>query len=212
MRATDPHYLLFSTAVSPSAGAAHWRFVLQPVGSDASLAVADAEVDAPCSRLELLAVVRGLEALAQPSRVTLLTGSRYVIRGIRRGISQWRERSWRWERFGQLVPIRDCDLWQRVDRALQFHHVECCEWHDDELPGATFAIQDAIDRPATEAVSSEVDVAKEAALVIVRREGGRRVIPRQVTNWPLAAALERVCRGVWTQIAAFGRPAFTRAA
>ena len=73
-------------------------------------------------------MVRGLEAIDRPARVTLLTGSRYVSRGIRRQLSQWREDNWQWERFGEFVPIRDHDLWQRVDHALQFHQVECCDW------------------------------------------------------------------------------------
>jgi ribonuclease HI len=82
--------------------------------------------------LELLAVVRGLEAIDRPARVTLLTGSRYVSRGIRRQLSQWREDNWQWERFGEFVPIRDKDLWQRVDHALQFHQVECCDWQAED--------------------------------------------------------------------------------
>ena len=61
--------------------------------------------------------------------MTLLTANRFVRRGIRRDLCQWRERDWRWERFGQLVPIRDLDLWQRVDRALAIHQVECLAWH-----------------------------------------------------------------------------------
>ena len=77
-------------------------------------------------------MVRGLEAIDRPARVTLLTGSRYVSRGIRRQLSQWREDNWQWERFGEIVPIRDKDLWQRVDRALQIHQVECCDWQADD--------------------------------------------------------------------------------
>jgi hypothetical protein len=60
--------------------------------------------------------------------VTLLVANRFVRRGIRRDLAQWKERGWRWERFGQLVPIRDLDLWRRVDRALAIHDVECFGW------------------------------------------------------------------------------------
>jgi ribonuclease HI len=220
MRATDPHFLLFSEALGDAASARRWRFVLQSVGSDACLAVADAEADARTSRLELLAVVRGLEALEQPSRVTLLTASRYVIRGIRRGLSQWRERCWRWERFGQLVPIRDCDLWQRVDRAMQFHQVECCEWRNDAFPAGADALAQGV--PALAAacgelhraeIASPLSVAAEGpALVIVPRSMARRGTWRRATFWPASGAIERLLRGVLGQIAAFRRPAFTRAA
>jgi len=103
--------------------------VLQNVESQRRFAATDSE---PCDcgeRLELLAVVRGLEALDGPAQVTLVTRSRYVSRGIKRGLAQWRENNWRWERFGRIVPVRDHDLWQRVDRALQFHQITCQSWH-----------------------------------------------------------------------------------
>ncbi len=106
--------------------------MLQSVGGDERLSADDSELNSRPSRLELLAVVRGLEAIDRPARVTLLTSSRYVRRGIHRQLNQWREDNWQWERFGEFVPIRDKDLWQRVDHALQYHHVECCDWQADD--------------------------------------------------------------------------------
>jgi hypothetical protein len=63
-----------------------------------------------------------------PAQVTLVTKSRYVSRGIKKGLAEWQSNGWKWERFGRLVPVRDCDLWQRVERALQFHQVTCQAW------------------------------------------------------------------------------------
>jgi ribonuclease HI len=131
MQATTDHYLLYTEAARTYDSAPHWKFILQSVGGDEQFSAADSELNSRTSRLELLAVVRGLEAIDRPARVTLLTGSRYVSRGIRRQLHQWREDNWQWERFGELVPIRDRDLWQRVDRALQYHEVECCDWAAD---------------------------------------------------------------------------------
>ena len=37
----------------------------------------------------------------------------------------WRERNWMWERFGEKVPMRDADLWKRIDNAIQIHDVRC---------------------------------------------------------------------------------------
>lgn len=126
MKVPAPHYLLYSQACSDSRQGilGQWRFVLEAADGTARLEAADEE-PAAGERLELLAIVRGLEALDQPSRVTLVTGSRYVTRGIRFGLTQWREDGWQWERYGEMSPIKDRDLWQRVDQALQFHHVEC---------------------------------------------------------------------------------------
>jgi ribonuclease HI len=134
MHASLPHYLLQAETYRSGRGLPRWRFMLQAVGSDDRLTAADCETTSRRSRLELLAVVRGLEALDSPSRVTLLTRSRYVSRGIRRQLSQWREHHWRWERFGSMAPIRDYDLWRRIDRALEFHTVECCVWQAASEP------------------------------------------------------------------------------
>lgn len=129
MQASAPHYLLFTDSDGRTCESSKWRFVLQPIGGGERIVAADAEADADGMRLALLAVVRGLEALDAPSRVTLLVANRFVRRGIRRDLAQWKERGWRWERFGQLVPIRDLDLWRRVDRALAIHDVECFGWN-----------------------------------------------------------------------------------
>ncbi len=130
MIATRPHFLLFTSSEVDVYGAACWRFTLQPAEGDAALVVSDREPDIPPSslggeRLELLAVVRGLEALDQPSDVTLVTSSRYVSRGLQYGLDEWRENDWQWERFGRLAPVKDDDLWQRLDRALAIHRVVC---------------------------------------------------------------------------------------
>lgn len=125
-----PHFLLFAEAQSDG-GHGSWQFSLSQIGGSDGLAASASEAIACRERLELLAVVRGLEALDQPARVTLVTNSRYVNRGLKHGLAEWRAAQWRWERFGQLVPVRDCDLWRRVDRALEFHELDCRLWRFD---------------------------------------------------------------------------------
>src|SRR5262245_37004268 len=129
MNVPAPHFLLYAEAGRPPSGEATesgaWRFVLRLPGGETSLEAADEETEATPQRLELLAVVRGLEALSQPSRVTLLTGSRYLRRGLDFGISQWRENDWQWERYGRMAPVKNSDLWQRLDRLLSIHELEC---------------------------------------------------------------------------------------
>ena len=149
MKKTAPHYLLITeakTIIDPreddqatSRRSGHWRFVLEQMGVEARIEVADEEPNVFGERLQLLAVVRGLESLEQPSRVTLLTSSRYVGQGIRQGMSQWRSNQWRWERFGKMTLIKDHDLWRRVDHALQFHSLECRIWDLSRLTPHTAA-------------------------------------------------------------------------
>ncbi len=131
----QPHYLLFcdahySDSQPGSAGGyavsgGRWHFVLEQLDGSERLEAADSERSMNRERLALLSVVRGLEALEQPSQVSLVTTSRYVSRGLRYGLSSWRESDYTWERFGEQRPVRNSDLWRRVDTALQFHGIKC---------------------------------------------------------------------------------------
>jgi ribonuclease HI len=202
MPAANRHYLLYSEATSSEGGRLRWKFVLQSVDGNDRFSASDAEGAASASRLELLAVVRGLEALDQPSQVTLLTCSKYVSRGIRRGLREWREKGWRWERFGQLVPVRDHDLWRRVDRALEFHQVQCWSWHTEESASGEIGVGEF--QRATHAASHEAESALPVELWQRR--------PQDREGWSIAAMLEKLTRGVLTPISAIWRPPFTRAA
>lgn len=134
----QPHFLLFCDthhsdsqlgANGPASGYAgsggRWHFVLEQLDGPERLEAADSELSMNRERLALLSVVRGLEALEQPSQVTLVTTSRYVSRGLRYGINTWRDSDYTWERFGEQRPVRNSDLWRRVDTALQFHGIKC---------------------------------------------------------------------------------------
>jgi len=146
MSVSAPHFMLFAqvtgntlvgagshrgTANSPDAEIAaaeyggRWRFVLQTPEGQTLLDAEDEEEGNSRERLELLAIVRGLEALDQPSQVTLVTQSQAISRGLREGLAQWRDNDYQWERFGSLTPIKNRDLWQRVDQALSIHQVNC---------------------------------------------------------------------------------------
>ena len=137
-----PHFLLLTDTDqfneqtgSPSAGqhsiaqtdiaGGRWHFVLEPIHNGVRIEADDIEPGVFGERLNLLAVVRGIEALEQPSNVTLVTPSKYVGRGIRRDIRVWKENNWQWVRFGQKVSVKHADLWQRIDRAMQFHRIDC---------------------------------------------------------------------------------------
>ncbi|MEL7496390.1 MAG: RNase H family protein [Planctomycetota bacterium] len=134
MKRTAPHYLLFTQANGPSrnhrAGGS-WKFVLEEIGTDFRIEEGDVEPDTAGERLQLLAVIRGLEALEQPSHVTLVTPSRYVGRGIRSGLRLWKSNDWQWEHFGQKQTIKHVDFWKRIDAALQYHKISCRIWQFD---------------------------------------------------------------------------------
>ncbi|MEZ6121297.1 MAG: RNase H family protein [Pirellulaceae bacterium] len=138
-----PHFLLLSEATDCEQGSGgRWHFLLESVDGETIVEAADEEMDTEGERLELLAVVRGLEALDQPSRVTLVTPSRRVSLGFRRGLDQWRTNGWQWEQFGRKVPIKNSDLWRRIDHAMKYHSVDCRMWRFDSghlAPSETLA-------------------------------------------------------------------------
>ena len=185
MTSNSPHYLLFSEASQSRCSLPTWRFVLQNVESQNRFAATDSEPCACGERLELLAVVRGLEALDGPSRVTLVTKSRYVSRGIKQGLAQWRENDWKWERFGRIVPVRDHDLWKRVDRALKFHEVTCQAWQFETVE---------VDSPAA-----------TADVPVIAARTRRRTDARQATRRPrIVDPVQRLKRRAKSRASNFG--------
>jgi ribonuclease HI len=131
MTSPKPHYLLFCDGILPAQGEGagaqrgKWRFVLEDLVSGEKVEATDQEVGCAPDRAALVAVLRGLEALEQPSRVTLVTTNRYVTRGLQYGLTEWRDNDYSWEHFGAVQPIRNADIWKRIDRALAFHQVQC---------------------------------------------------------------------------------------
>lgn len=119
-----PSYTLLLTTRFPG-DPGRWRFVIRADDGSVRLKAEDVEPDSCGERLELLTLVRGLEALDEPSRVVVVTGNLYLEDGLRFGLPEWRQNRWRWEWFGQMVPVKNADLWQRLDRAMQFHEVSC---------------------------------------------------------------------------------------
>ena len=107
--------------------------MLEHLESGEKLEASDRESDATPDRTALIAVLRGLEALEQPSRVTLITTSRYVFRGLQYGLTEWRANDYNWEHFGSVQPIRNADIWKRIDRTLAFHKVQC-RWISQDQP------------------------------------------------------------------------------
>ena len=75
------------------------------------------------NRMELLAAIRGLEALKRPCRVQLHTDSTYVRDGITRWIHKWRQNGWR---TSDKKSVKNADLWQELIDASETHRVE---WH-----------------------------------------------------------------------------------
>jgi ribonuclease HI len=73
------------------------------------------------NRMELMAAIAGLDALKRPCRVKLYTDSQYVLGGITQWVAGWKARNWR---TADKKPVKNVDLWQRLDAAALPHQVE----------------------------------------------------------------------------------------
>jgi ribonuclease HI len=75
------------------------------------------------NRMELMAAISALEALKRPCSVDLHTDSEYMKNGITGWIKSWKKNGWR---TAGRKPVKNIDLWQRLDAALAAHEVR---WH-----------------------------------------------------------------------------------
>jgi len=76
------------------------------------------------NRMELMAAISALEALAKPSEITIVTDSAYVKNGITEWLVGWKRKGWR---IASGAPVKNEDLWRRLDAARQVHQVKW-EW------------------------------------------------------------------------------------
>ncbi|MGX8271725.1 ribonuclease HI [Brevundimonas diminuta] len=75
------------------------------------------------NRMELMAAIMALEALKRPCRVDLHTDSKYVMQGVTEWIRGWKSRGWK---TADKKPVKNEDLWRRLDEARNRHEVK---WH-----------------------------------------------------------------------------------
>lgn len=102
-------------------GPGGWGVLLRAGGRERTLH--GGEATTTNNRMELTAVIRGLEALKRPSRVQLYTDSQYVQKGITQWIHDWKRRGWR---TADKKPVKNIDLWQQLDALAGRHTVS---WH-----------------------------------------------------------------------------------
>jgi ribonuclease HI len=80
-----------------------------------------AEADTTNNRMELMAVIRAFEALKRRAAVRVYLDSEYVRRGITEWLPNWKARDWR---TADRKPVKNRDLWEQLDAAVQGHDIE----------------------------------------------------------------------------------------
>ncbi len=116
---TDGRVEIFTDgACSGNPGPGGWGAVLRYNGTDKELR--GGEPATTNNRMELMAAIRALEALKRPMPVTLTTDSQYVKNGMTQWLAGWKARGWK---TADKKPVKNVDLWQRLEAALAPHDV-----------------------------------------------------------------------------------------
>jgi ribonuclease HI len=117
-----PHVTIFTDgACSGNPGPGGWGAILR--FGDVEKELKGGENPSTNNRMELMAAISALEALKKPALVDLTTDSQYVRQGITQWIHNWKRNGWK---TADKKPVKNADLWQRLDAALKAHTVR---WH-----------------------------------------------------------------------------------
>lgn len=125
--ATDtPHEVILYTdgACSGNPGPGGWAFILTHPATGKELEASGDEAQTTNNRMELTAVVRGLETLTRPTRVELVTDSTYVGKGLTEWMAKWKANGWRRRDNGRWAEIKNEDLWRRLDELVAQHQIK----------------------------------------------------------------------------------------
>ena len=107
-------------ACSGNPGPGGWGVILRWRGTEKELSGGAPETTN--NRMELMAAIAGLESLTRPVKARVHTDSRYVKDGITLWIAKWKQNGWK---TAAKKPVKNADLWQRLELAVGAHDVEC---------------------------------------------------------------------------------------
>jgi len=105
-------------ACSGNPGPGGWGAIL--AFGDRERELKGGELNTTNNRMELMAAISALETLKRPCKIELHTDSQYLQQGISTWIKSWKKNGWR---TADKKPVKNTDLWQRLDAALARHEV-----------------------------------------------------------------------------------------
>ena len=129
-----PSVALFTDgACSGNPGPGGWAYILRHQSSGVEREDSGGDPATTNNRMELIAVIEGLTALTQPSRVSVYSDSKYVLDGLDEWLDQWISRGWK---TAAKKPVKNEDLWRRLDElramhALRYHWVRGHDEHPE---------------------------------------------------------------------------------
>lgn len=115
----EPVIIYTDGACKGNPGPGGWGVLLSYKGKEKELC--GGELETTNNRMELMAAIQALESLNRECSVKLHTDSKYVSQGITEWIANWKKRGWK---TATNKPVKNEDLWRRLDSAIQRHHIE----------------------------------------------------------------------------------------
>ena len=100
-------------------GPGGWGVLLRYAGVEKTLH--GGEAMSTNNRMELTAVIKGLEALTRPCKVHITTDSKYVLKGVTEWMANWKLRNWR---TASKKPVLNVELWKELDELVVKHELE----------------------------------------------------------------------------------------
>ncbi len=110
-------------ACSGNPGPGGWAYILRHAATGKEKTASGAERETTNNRMEMTAVLRGLEALTRSASVELVTDSTYVGKGISEWMAKWKANGWRRRENGRWAEVKNEDLWRRLDELLARHRI-----------------------------------------------------------------------------------------
>jgi ribonuclease HI len=105
-------------ACSGNPGPGGWGVILRAGGTEKEMS--GGERATTNNRMEMMAVIKGLQALTKPSEITLYTDSRYVLDGATKWILGWKKNGWK---TADKKPVKNEDLWRTLDAEAARHSI-----------------------------------------------------------------------------------------
>ena len=116
---TRPVEIWTDGACSGNPGPGGWGAVLRYAGREKELK--GGEELTTNNRMELTAAIEALESLKRPCAISLHTDSQYLRGGVTVWLGRWKRNGWR---TADRKPVKNEDLWRRLDAAVQSHEIE----------------------------------------------------------------------------------------
>lgn len=117
--ALNPVELYTDGACSGNPGPGGWGVLLRYGAHEKELF--GGEPQTTNNRMELMAVIAGLESLQKSCEAIVYTDSQYVQKGISEWIHNWKKNNWR---TSAKAPVKNVDLWKRLDTLANYHKVK----------------------------------------------------------------------------------------